>query len=82
MNQNGDAALDPESAVVHQATGMIMARFDIAVGAAAERLREYARAAHRPVIDVARDVVAHRLDLRVGPGEDLPPVASNPPRQP
>jgi hypothetical protein len=42
---------------------MIMARFDVAVGAAGDRLREYAAGAHRPVIDVARDVVARRLDL-------------------
>jgi hypothetical protein len=82
VHRNGDAALDPETAVVHQATGMIMARFDISVDAAAEWLRENARAARRPVSDVARDVVAHRLDLRVGPGEDPPPDASTPPPQP
>jgi len=63
VDRNGDAALDAESAVVHQATGMIMAQLDLAVGAAAQRLREYAARVHRPVIDVARDVVAHRLDL-------------------
>jgi hypothetical protein len=63
MNQNGDAALDPQSAVVHQATGMIMAQCDLPLSAAAERLHQYAAGARRPVVDVAKDIVAGRLDL-------------------
>lgn len=63
MSRNRDAALGLELAVIHQAIGMVMAQLDVAVGVAAERLHEYAAGVHRSVVDVARDVVAHRLDL-------------------
>jgi hypothetical protein len=42
---------------------MVMAQLDVDVGAAADRLHEYAARAQRPVVDVARDVVANRLKI-------------------
>jgi hypothetical protein len=53
---------------VHQATGMISVQLGVGIDAALLRLRAYAFVHHRPVTEVARDVVAHRL--RFGP--DLP----------
>ena len=48
-------------AEVHQATGMIIAQLDIPAQDAFVRLRAYAFAHHRPLGEVARDVVARRL---------------------
>jgi GAF domain/ANTAR domain len=50
-------------AQVHQASGMLSARFEISVDDALMRLRAYAFSAERPVNDVARDVVARRLNV-------------------
>lgn len=50
---------------VHQATGMVAARNSIGVDDALLLLRGHAFAAGRPVRDVAADVIARRLDLRL-----------------
>ena len=52
---------------VHQATGMILAQLDTTATVAFARLRAHAFSSGRAVEDVARDVVARRLDFR-----DLP----------
>jgi hypothetical protein len=57
------AGSDTLRAPVHQASGMLSARYDIGVDEAFLRLRAYAFAAERPINDVARDVVAHRLNI-------------------
>ncbi|MGI5376846.1 GAF and ANTAR domain-containing protein [Streptomyces sp. CA-251387] len=48
---------------VYQAAGMIMAQLGIGTGEALARLRAHAFAHGRMALDVARDVVAHRLRL-------------------
>ncbi|MET7620434.1 ANTAR domain-containing protein [Streptomyces sp. NPDC005408] len=48
-------------AEVHQATGMISVRLGVAPAIALVRLRAYAFAAERPILDVAKDVVARKL---------------------
>jgi hypothetical protein len=60
-----DELASPESlrAHVHQASGMLSARYDISVDAALLRLRAHAYATERPINDVARDVVARRLNI-------------------
>jgi hypothetical protein len=50
-------------AEVHQATGMLSVQLGVSVATALARLRAYAFAADRKLIDVARDVVARRLRL-------------------
>lgn len=50
---------------VHQATGMVAARNGIGVDDALLLLRGHAYAAGRPVRDVAADVIARSLDLRL-----------------
>jgi hypothetical protein len=50
-------------ASVHQASGMLSARFGITVDAALLRLRAYAFSSERPVNDVARDVIERRLNI-------------------
>ncbi|MCR3754331.1 GAF and ANTAR domain-containing protein [Lentzea californiensis] len=50
-------------AEVHQATGMLSVQLGVSVEEALVRLRAHAFAEERPVIDVARDVVARRLRL-------------------
>jgi len=57
------ATLETLRAPVHQASGMISARFEISVDAALLRLRAHAFAVERPINDVARDVVAGRLNI-------------------
>ena len=42
---------------------MLSARFDISVDEALLRLRAHAFATERPINDVARDVVARRLNI-------------------
>jgi hypothetical protein len=56
---------DPETlrASVHQASGMLSARYGISIDAALLRLRAHAFSVERPVNDVARDVVARRLNI-------------------
>lgn len=49
--------------VVDYATGMVMARLDVDVTVAEAGLRSYAREARRPLLEVARDVVARRVRL-------------------
>jgi ANTAR domain/GAF domain len=53
--------LSSNRAEVHQATGMILAQLGVPAQDAFVRLRAYAFAAHRPLAEVARDVVAGRL---------------------
>ncbi|WP_326954260.1 GAF and ANTAR domain-containing protein [Amycolatopsis sp. NBC_01286] len=48
---------------VHQATGMLIAYFDLSASAALARLRSYAFGHGRPLLDVAADVVTGRLGL-------------------
>lgn len=48
-------------AVVHQATGVVKAQLNISIADAIVRLRAYAYAEERPIEDVARDVVEHRV---------------------
>lgn len=48
---------------VHQAAGMVAAQLDITVGQALIRLRAHAFGNNRPLVDVARDVVARTLRL-------------------
>jgi len=52
-------------AEVHQATGMVAARFEIGVGDALVLLRAHAYAVDRPLLDVSRDVVDRRLHLEL-----------------
>ncbi|MGH9920522.1 MAG: ANTAR domain-containing protein, partial [Nitrososphaerales archaeon] len=49
--------------VVHQATGVVSAQFDVSVTEALIRLRAYAFAANRSLTDVAQDVVQSGLRL-------------------
>jgi hypothetical protein len=57
-------------AVVHQATGMVLVQLGAGADTAFARLRGYAFAHDRPLVDVARDVVARRL--RFEPDPDHP----------
>lgn len=50
-------------AEVHQATGIVSVMLDIPLAQALLRLRAYAYRHDRPILDTARDVVAHRLRL-------------------
>jgi hypothetical protein len=52
--------------VVHQATGMVAAQLSVSVGRALIRLRAHAFGNDRPLVDVARDVVARRLRFHSG----------------
>jgi hypothetical protein len=62
---DGDPSTD--QAQVHQATGMVLAQLGIDAEAAFARLRAYAYAYERPVGEVARDVVEHRLRFEPDP---------------
>lgn len=57
-------------AEVHQASGMVAVQLGISVANAELRLRAYAYATNRSVVDVARDIVARRLRLE----DDRPDV--------
>jgi ANTAR domain len=64
----GDLASElatPEAlrASVHQASGMLSARFGISVDEALLQLRAHAFTSGRPINDIARDVVARRLNI-------------------
>ncbi|MFD6073033.1 GAF and ANTAR domain-containing protein [Amycolatopsis lurida] len=50
-------------AEVHQATGFISVQLDVSLVDALSRLRAYALSQERPIIEVARDIVARRLRL-------------------
>src|SRR5256885_4464886 len=54
-------------AQVHQATGMIVVQLGISAEAAFARLRAYAFAHERRLVDVARDVVERRLRFTPDP---------------
>jgi hypothetical protein len=66
LSDRGESWLDPmvaSRAEIHQATGMVLAQLDISAADALARMRAYAFAQQRLLIDVARDVVARRLDF-------------------
>lgn len=48
-------------AEVHQATGMVLVQLDVTAAEALARMRAHAFAQQRPLVDVARDVIARRL---------------------
>ncbi|MDT7639601.1 MAG: hypothetical protein QOC83_3889, partial [Pseudonocardiales bacterium] len=48
-------------AEIHQATGMVLMQLEVSATEALARMRAYAFAEQRLLIDVARDVVARRL---------------------
>ena len=52
---------------VHQATGMVIAQLDISASDALARLRATAFVQNRQLMDVARDVIARRLDFTHDP---------------
>ncbi|MFC4942861.1 GAF and ANTAR domain-containing protein [Pseudonocardia sp. GCM10023141] len=52
---------------IHQATGMVLQQLGASVEVALARMRGYAFTEQRLLIDVARDVIARRLDF----GEDM-----------
>lgn len=56
-------AMGSDRVEVHQASGMVAARLGVSVADALVRLRAYAYADDRPLVEVARDVVARRLHL-------------------
>jgi len=56
-------SLADQDAVIHQATGMASVQLGIPLAEASIRLRAHAFAADRPLVDVARDIVARRLRL-------------------
>jgi ANTAR domain/GAF domain len=67
----GQAAdLARHRAEIDQATGMVSAQLDVAIGEAFVRLRAYAYAQDRRLSEVARDIVARRL--RLSPERDPP----------
>jgi hypothetical protein len=60
-------------AEIDQATGMVSAQLDVAIGEAFVRLRAYAYAQERRLSEVARDIVARRL--RLSPDPDSPRIS-------
>ena len=65
-NGHNGSWLDPVvagRAEVHQATGMVMAQLNLPPADALARMRGHAFATQRLLIEVARDVVARRLDF-------------------
>ncbi|MCZ4117864.1 ANTAR domain-containing protein [Streptomyces sp. H39-S7] len=59
---------DLHRAEVHQAAGISSLRLDVPLPEALVRLRAYAYAAERPILDVARDIIGNRLYLTRDPG--------------
>jgi AmiR/NasT family two-component response regulator len=60
-------------AEVHQAAGMLSVQLELRIPEALARLKAHALATGRSVLDVARDVIAHRLQLSpFEPEPDLP----------
>jgi hypothetical protein len=59
--------------VVHQASGMVSAQLEVNVAEALVRLRAFSFAADRPLLDVARDVVARRLRFDAATGDQERP---------
>jgi ANTAR domain-containing protein len=56
-----DRWLGDDRAEVHQATGMIAIQLGVGVTEALSRLRAHAFAADKPVVDVAREILARQL---------------------
>jgi hypothetical protein len=54
---------------VHQATGMILIQLDTSATEAFSRLRAHAFSSGRSMLDVSRDVLAHRIDFGELPEE-------------
>jgi ANTAR domain len=67
-------------AEVHQAAGMLTVQFELRIPEALARLQAHAVATGRPVLDVARDVIAHRLQLSRFEPETDPPAEAAPER--
>ena len=65
-------------AEVYQAQGMVMARLGVSIEDATVRLRAYAFANDRPLLDVARDIIARVLRLD-DDNDDQPPGAEEGP---
>jgi hypothetical protein len=63
------AELARRRAEIDQATGMLTEQLGVGIEEAFVRLRAYAYARERRLIEVAGDIVARRL--RLGPGRDL-----------
>lgn len=59
-----------DDAVVHQASGIIAAQLDVGIEESLDRLRAHAIAHGRPLLEIARKVVAHRLQFRPIPETD------------
>ena len=57
------AAEPPHWAEVHQATGIVAVQLRVGLDEAFVRLRAHAFVDGRPMREIARDVVAHRLRL-------------------
>ncbi len=55
--------------VVHQASGMVSVQLEVTVGEALVRLRAHAFGNDRPLVEVARDVVARQLRFDAQSGE-------------
>lgn len=53
---------------IHQATEMLTGQLGVSIAVAFAQLHAHAQAHHRRPIDVARDIVARRLELH--PNED------------
>lgn len=60
--------------VVHQAAGMVAVQLDVTVGQALIRLRGHAFGHGRPLLDVAKDVVARTLRFDLSSGEKDAPT--------
>jgi len=54
---------DALAPAIHQAAGIVVGQLDVDIAVAEAGLRACAIAVHRPLQDVARDIVAHRLRL-------------------
>jgi AmiR/NasT family two-component response regulator len=65
-------------AEVHQAAGMLTAQLALRIPEALARLKAHAAATGRPVLDVARDVIAQRLQLSPSEPEPDPPAGTAP----
>jgi len=66
------SGMDPASAYraeVHQAAGMVSIQLNVSVAAALIRVRTHAAATDRPLLAVAKDIVARRLLLTPDPAE-------------
>ncbi|MCW2719569.1 ANTAR domain-containing protein [Pseudonocardia sp.] len=61
---NGDyRAWHVGGAEVQQAAGMLTVQLQVAIPEALARLEAHAARSHRPVVDVARDIIHHRLQM-------------------